>query len=48
MLLEKPAGVNLKQLERVQRLSMQKGLCLQMAYMWRYNPALHEIVRLGV
>ncbi|MCH2575632.1 Gfo/Idh/MocA family oxidoreductase [Candidatus Poribacteria bacterium] len=46
VLLEKPAGVDLEQLRRVQKLSIDKGLCLQMAYMWRYNPAINEIVRL--
>ena len=44
--LEKPAGVDLDQLKRVHRLSVEKGLCLQMAYMWRYNPAIHEMMRL--
>ena len=47
VLLEKPAGVDLEQMERVQQLSVQKGLCLNMAYMWRYNPALHETLRLA-
>jgi predicted dehydrogenase len=47
VLLEKPAGVNLAQLERIHKLSEQKGLCLQMAYMWRYNPAIHEMLRLA-
>jgi len=46
VLLEKPAGVDLTQLRKVQKLSVDKGLCLQMAYMWRYNPAIHEMIRL--
>ena len=46
VLLEKPAGVDLEQLKRIQRLSVDKGVCLQMAYMWRYNPAIHEMIRL--
>ena len=47
VLLEKPAGVDLEQLERIHKLSERKGLMLQMAYMWRYNPALHEMLRLA-
>ena len=47
VLLEKPAGVDLAQLERIHELSRKKGLMLQMAYMWRYNPAIHEILRLA-
>ena len=46
VLLEKPAGVDLQHLQRVQELSINKGLALQMAYMWRYNPAMFEILRL--
>ena len=46
VLLEKPAGVDLKHLERVQSLAIENELCLQMAYMWRYNPAIREIIRL--
>jgi predicted dehydrogenase len=46
VLLEKPAGVDLDHLKRVQALSLEKDLCLQMAYMWRYNPAIHEMIRL--
>ena len=46
VLLEKPAGVDLEQLKRIQKLSVERGLCLQMAYMWRYNPAIHEMIRL--
>ena len=46
VLLEKPAGVDLKHLEHVQEIAVRKGLMLQMAYMWRYNPAIHEIIRL--
>ena len=47
VLLEKPAGVDLDQLERVHALAQDKGLMLQMAYMWRYNPVLHEVLRLA-
>ena len=46
VLLEKPAGVNLAQLERLHKLAEDKGLMLQMAYMWRYNPAVAEMLRL--
>ena len=46
VLLEKPAGVDLIHLEHVQEIAARKGLMLQMAYMWRYNPAIHEIIRL--
>ena len=46
VLLEKPAGVDLDHLKRVQALSLEKDLCLQMAYMWRYNPAIHKMIRL--
>ena len=46
VLLEKPAGVDLHHLERVHELARNRGLMLQMAYMWRYNPAIHEIVKL--
>ena len=47
VLLEKPAGVDLEQLKRIHKLSERTGLMLQMAYMWRYNPALHEMLRLA-
>lgn len=46
VLLEKPAGVDLAQLERVHELAEERGLALQMAYMWRYNPAIDEILSL--
>ena len=46
VLLEKPAGVDLNHLQRVHDLSRSTGLALQMAYMWRYNPAMFEILRL--
>lgn len=46
VLLEKPAGVSLSKLERVHALAQKNGLYLQMAYMWRYNPAIREIIRL--
>ena len=47
VLLEKPAGVDLEQLERIHKLSERTGRMLQMAYMWRYNPTLHEMLRLA-
>jgi len=47
VLLEKPAGVDIAQLERIHALAESRGLMLQMAYMWRYNPALDEILRLA-
>ena len=47
VLLEKPAGVDIDHLARVHDLARERGLMLQMAYMWRYNPAVHEIVRLS-
>ncbi|NKB66919.1 MAG: hypothetical protein GKR89_07660 [Candidatus Latescibacteria bacterium] len=46
VLLEKPAGVDLAHMERVHALAQSSGLMLQMAYMWRYNPVLHEVLRL--
>ena len=46
VLLEKPAGVDLAQLERLHKLAEDEGLMLQMAYMWRYNPAVAEMLRL--
>ena len=46
VLLEKPAGVNLAQFEKIQKLSADKGLALNLAYMWRYNPAIHETIKL--
>ena len=46
VLLEKPAGVNMAQLERLHDTARRKGLYLQMAYMWRYNPAIAEMIRL--
>ena len=46
VLMEKPAGVDLAQLEKVQALSEEKRLMLQMAYMWRYNPAVDEMLSL--
>lgn len=47
VLLEKPAGVNMAQLERLHDTARRKNLHLQMAYMWRYNPAIAEIIRLN-
>ncbi len=48
VLLEKPAGVDLAQLQRVQALAQERGLCLQMAYMWRYNAAIAEMRSLAL
>ena len=45
VLLEKPAGVDMAQLERLHATARRKGLHLQMAYMWRYNPAIAEMIR---
>ncbi len=47
VLLEKPAGVDLQQLQRLHQLAADKNLFLQMAYMWRYNPAVSEMLRLA-
>ena len=47
VLLEKPAGVDIAQLERLHQLAEDKGLMLQMAYMWRYNPASSRDAALG-
>ena len=46
VLLEKPAGVDMAQLERLHDTARRKDLHLQMAYMWRYNPAIAEMIRL--
>ena len=46
VLMEKPAGVDLVQLEKVHGLAEEQGLVLQMAYMWRYNPAVDEMLSL--
>ena len=46
VLLEKPAGVDMRQLERLHDTARRKNLHLQMAYMWRYNPAIAEMIRL--
>lgn len=47
VLLEKPAGANLAHFERLQGVAKEKGLTLNLAYMWRYNPATHEAIRLS-
>ncbi len=47
VLLEKPAGVDLDRFKRIQKLASDKGLVLNLAYMWRYNPAVHETIRLA-
>ena len=46
VLLEKPAGVDMAQLQRLHAMARRKGLHLQMAYMWRYNPVIAEMIRL--
>ncbi len=46
VLLEKPAGVDMRQLARLHDTARRKHLHLQMAYMWRYNPAIAEMIRL--
>ena len=46
VLLEKPAGVDMTRLEGLHDTARRKGLHLQMAYMWRYNPAIAEMIRL--
>ena len=46
VLLEKPAGVDLDQLQKLHQIAQRKRLHLQMAYMWRYNPAIAEVIRL--
>ena len=47
VLLEKPAGVNLDQFQYLQRMAADKELVLNLAYMWRYNPAINETIRLA-
>ena len=47
VLLEKPAGVDLARLEQLQAMAEKRGLQLQVAYMWRYNPAIYEMIRLA-
>jgi predicted dehydrogenase len=46
ILLEKPAGVDLARFGQIQALARQQDRCLHMAYMWRYNPVISEILRL--
>lgn len=46
VLLEKPAGVDMARLERLHATARRRNLYLQMAYMWRYNPAVAEMIRL--
>lgn len=48
VLLEKPAGVDMAQLERVHALAQERGLFLQMAYMWRYNAAIAAMRELAL
>ena len=47
VLLEKPAGVDLARYKRLQKTAAAKGLVLNLAYMWRYNPAVHTALRLA-
>ena len=47
VLLEKPAGVDLAQFSRLQDLAGRSGLQLHLAYMWRYNAAIRELLRLA-
>jgi len=47
VLLEKPAGTDLDELIALTDLAQSRGLMFQKAYMWRYNPALHRIIRLA-
>ena len=47
VLLEKPAGVDMARLERLHDTARRKHLHLLMAYMWRYNPAIAEMIRLS-
>lgn len=47
VLLEKPAGVDLAHYERLQRLAADRGLQLHLGYMWRYSPAITEMLRLA-
>ena len=46
VLLEKPAGGRLDRLAELQELSRARGLCLQMAYLFRFRPAQRELLRL--
>ena len=47
VLLEKPAGVDLAQLERLHQLAEDEGLMLQMAYMWALQPGDSRDAALG-
>jgi len=49
--LDKPAGESLMQFRRILDTAARRHLCLQMGYMYRYNPAvvlLKELVKKGV
>lgn len=39
--LEKPPADNLKEFEELVRLAREKGLLLQMGYMWRFHPGIN-------
>ncbi len=45
VLLEKPAGCDLQEHRRVAALAQDRGLHLQMTYLFRYMPAIQEILR---
>ncbi len=43
--LDKPAGTDIKQFEALLRLAIEKGLQVQMGYMFRYNPGFALAMR---
>lgn len=48
--LDKPAGESLSQFRRILDVAARRHLCLQMGYMYRYNPAvvlMRDLVRKG-
>jgi len=47
VLLEKPAGIDLIQFEKLQHSARQRGVHLQMLYLFRYMSAMSEIRRLA-
>ena len=46
VLMDKPAGGNLAQFRRLLDLAEEKGLVLQLGYMYRYNPAVKKCLEL--
>lgn len=44
--MDKPAGDNLEVFEQTLRIAKQKGLTVQMGYMYRYNPAFRECMEM--